>query len=218
MTQFRDATIQKAIDDGLKQLNVKRDQVSVDVISEGKPGFFGIGRKPAIIDMKPISSVQNIDIEDDEEIDKAKQIQNYLENILAAMDFQETVKFEKNDDCLKFNIKTSDDVQSKVIGKHGKNINALQTIVQEYAYFLNFHDAPVVLDSGNYRERRQHVLEQLSLFKAEQVEATKKPVYFDPMPSMERKVIYQSLEGNDKVFARTQGRGLDKYIVIRPAK
>ena len=60
MTQFQGSTIQKAIAVGLNQLQVEREQVSVDVISEGRSGFLGFGKKPAIVDIKPISSIKNL--------------------------------------------------------------------------------------------------------------------------------------------------------------
>lgn len=218
MAEFKGTTIQKAIDEGLKQLQVKREQVSVNVISEGRTGFLGIGRKPAIVDLKPVESIQNLVEQTQSTQMKIQQIQDYLTHILQTMGFKQSVKYVKNPDCLKFDIDVTEKLQAKIIGKHGKNINALQTIVQEYAYYLDFREQPILLDIGNYRKRRQESLIALSTFKAEQVAATKRPVYLDAMPAIERKIIYQNLENNDQVFVRTQGRGLDKYLVIRPVR
>ncbi|MBA1393794.1 KH domain-containing protein, partial [Lactobacillus sp. XV13L] len=140
-----------------------------------------------------------------------------LKAIVAAMDFDQQVQLIKNADNLKFEIQTQEQNQSRVIGKHGKNINALQTIIQEYAYYLDFREEPILLDCGGYRKRRQEALIALSTFKAEQVQATHKPTYLDPMPALERKIIYENLAANNQVIVRTQGRGLDRYLVIKPA-
>ncbi|UQS82133.1 protein jag [Bombilactobacillus folatiphilus] len=218
MAEFKGATIQKAIDAGLQQLNVTREQVAVDVISEGRSGFLGIGRKPAVVELKPIESIQTMVAQTQADSTKVAQIQDYLEQILHTVGLDQVIEYVKSSECLKFNVQVSADLQARVIGKHGRNLNALQTIVQEYAYYLGFREQPVLLDVGNYRKRRQEALVALSTFKAEQVCATKKPVYLDAMPAIERKIIYQNLENNDDVFVRTQGHGLDRYLVIRPVR
>ncbi|UQS82966.1 RNA-binding cell elongation regulator Jag/EloR [Bombilactobacillus thymidiniphilus] len=215
MTQFQGATIQKAIARGLEELNTSREQVSVDVIREGRNGFLGFGRKSAIVDLNPIESVQNI-LQETSATEQIAKIKDYLTDILAVTGRSEAVECNQQADSLKLDIITVDDYQSYLIGKHGKNINALQTIVQEYAYCLGFREQPILLDTGDYRKRRQEALISLSTFKADQVCATKKAVYLDPMPAVERKIIYQNLQGRQDITVRTHGRGLDKYLVIRP--
>jgi spoIIIJ-associated protein len=47
-------TVEEAIVDGLKELELKsRDEAEIKVISEGKPGFLGIGREMAVVVMRP---------------------------------------------------------------------------------------------------------------------------------------------------------------------
>lgn len=216
MTEFQGTTIQDAIETGLKELKLQREQIAVDVISEGHKGFLGIGRHPAIVDIRPLDSIKNIVDAANNTNEQINKIQTYLENIVDKLDYAQTVVWVKNPENLKFEIKTDEPDQARVIGKHGKNINALQTIVQEYAYYLDFRDQPVLLDCGGYRQRRQEALIALSTFKAEQVQVTHKPTYLDPMPALERKVIYENLADNKQVVVRTQGHGLERYLVIRP--
>lgn len=51
-------TVEEAVKNALSRLGVDRDQVKVDIISEGKKGFLGFGSKPAevevtVIDIEP---------------------------------------------------------------------------------------------------------------------------------------------------------------------
>lgn len=46
-------TVEEAIDQGLKQLNLTRDQVEIEVINEGKRGIFGIGAEDAVVRLTP---------------------------------------------------------------------------------------------------------------------------------------------------------------------
>ena len=48
--------------------------------------------------------------------------------------------------------------------------------------------------------------------------ATQKPAYLDPMPALERKIIYENLAANKQVNVRTQGKGTARYVVIRPVQ
>lgn len=47
--KFEGKSVQSAIESGLTQLGLRRDQVEVAVITEGSSGFLGLGAKPAII-------------------------------------------------------------------------------------------------------------------------------------------------------------------------
>lgn len=47
--KFEGKSVQSAIESGLTQLGLRRDQVEVAVITEGSSGFLGLGAKPAVI-------------------------------------------------------------------------------------------------------------------------------------------------------------------------
>jgi spoIIIJ-associated protein len=47
-------TVDEAVTDGLKELGLSsRDQVEIEVVNEGKPGFMGLGREMAVVVMRP---------------------------------------------------------------------------------------------------------------------------------------------------------------------
>jgi spoIIIJ-associated protein len=47
-------TVGEAVTDGLKELGLSsRDQVEIEVVNEGKPGFMGLGREMAVVVMRP---------------------------------------------------------------------------------------------------------------------------------------------------------------------
>ena len=47
--QVEEKTVQAAVDKALKELALRRDQVEVIVLEEGKKGFLGIGAKNACV-------------------------------------------------------------------------------------------------------------------------------------------------------------------------
>ena len=81
--QFSAKTKNEAITKACLELGTSSDQLDIQVISEGSSGFFGIGSKPAVIKVRriePVSDMQEIDalvesvkldaVKDEKELDK----------------------------------------------------------------------------------------------------------------------------------------------------
>lgn len=104
----------------------------------------------------------------------------------------------------------------RVIGKHGRRINAMEQLSNA---FMDYHDAPktsVILDTSDYRERRQATIHHLAQRAATEVLASGKAVFMDPMPARERKQMHQELEDNPHVKTYSHGREPYRSIVIAP--
>ncbi len=63
MPTFEGKDIQAAIDAGLAALKLTRDKVTVDVLEEGKKGFLGFGKQPAIVTLNPITVAEPTPVE-----------------------------------------------------------------------------------------------------------------------------------------------------------
>jgi len=50
--------IESAISEGLKQLGLDRDEVRIEIVDEGSPGFLGLGKREAHVRLTPFSSVE----------------------------------------------------------------------------------------------------------------------------------------------------------------
>lgn len=104
----------------------------------------------------------------------------------------------------------------RVIGHHGRQINALE---QLSAAFMNYHGAPktaVILDTSDYRQRRQKALHELAERSVTEVVASGQAVFLDPMPARERKQLHKELEGNAHVRTYSHGREPYRSVVIAP--
>ena len=66
MTQ-RGATVEEAIEAALQTLNVSREKVTIEVLDQGRKGFFGIGSKEAEVKITVIEKVIPIRTNDEEE-------------------------------------------------------------------------------------------------------------------------------------------------------
>lgn len=143
-------------------------------------------------------------------------VQDYLATIVEQLGIDATLDVE-NQAHRQIHLAFTTDKEGLLIGKHGRTINALQSLAQLY---LNHHGAAhvdVVLDVAGYRERRTATLTRLAETTAREVVATGKPIYLDPMPSFERKQIHAVLAKNRYVSTYSAGKEPHRAVVIEPA-
>ncbi|WP_125583421.1 RNA-binding cell elongation regulator Jag/EloR [Levilactobacillus cerevisiae] len=170
---------------------------------------------------KPVQPV----VPDSPAIDPAKRreqrqaaidgVQDYLATIVDQLGIDASLDVE-NVAHRQVHLSFTTDKEGLLIGKHGRTINALQSLAQLY---LNHHGAAhvdVVLDVAGYRERRTATLTRLAESTAREVVATGKPIYLDPMPSFERKQIHAVLARNRYVTTYSAGKEPHRAVVIEP--
>lgn len=143
-------------------------------------------------------------------------VQDYVLDIVSQLGIDATIEVEQQGHR-QVRLAFATEKEGLLIGKHGRTINALQSLAQ---LFLNHHGAAhvtVELDVANYRERRQATLARLADNTAREVVASGKPIYLDPMPSFERKQIHAALAQNRYVATYSAGKEPHRAVVIEPA-
>ena len=72
----------------------------------------------------------------------------------------------------------------------------------------------IVVDSGNYREKREKTLENLAKKLSSQVQRTGRSVTLEPMNPYERRVIHATIQGIDGVVSSSVGEEPARRVVI----
>lgn len=143
-------------------------------------------------------------------------VQNYLETTIAALGINVSVKARKERGGVVFDMEADKD--ALLIGKHGKTINALQFLAQTLFNHRGRSKWTITLNVGDYRERRQRALLNLAQRSVREVVASGKPVYLDPMPSFERKILHKELADNEFVTTRSEGTDPRRFVVVVPKR
>ncbi len=239
MASYSGKTIQEAVEKGLSDLALSKDEVDIQVVQQPKNGFFGIGRKLAQVKLteKSDSKIEPKDVKqtsqqnepvaskhNDPESKKEKSLNafdvqdkalDYLKTVISAMGFDVDLNMTvKNNHYGYIDIKTEE--ESRLIGRHGRTINSLQTLLQIYINRLGANNVNFELDTANYRARRADALKLLAEKTARNAIANGKPVYLNPMPSFERKQIHTALASNNYVVTYSTGREPHRVIVVAP--
>ncbi len=200
--QVTGKTVEEAVAAALEQLQTSKDQVEISVLEDSKKGFFGLGGKPAVVEVTV-------------KADPVKSAIDYLEDVTSKMGVPVTITQRQENDHLVLDL--SGDKIAILIGKRGQTLNALQLLTNMVA---NSDPASkhvkIVLDAENYRTRRQESLERLAEHSAQMVFFTKKSFAFEPMPANERKVIHLALKENRDVETTSEGVEPFRKVVIRP--
>jgi spoIIIJ-associated protein len=105
-----------------------------------------------------------------------------------------------------------------MIGRRGETLRSLQFLLNT---LVNRHVGrwpQIVIDVGNYRQRRQESLEGLARRVAEQVRASGRPQVLDPMQAYDRRIIHMALREDDTVYTESSGEGETRKITVFPKK
>lgn len=254
MPVYEGNTIEEATTKGLHALNLTREDVEINVISDAKKGFLGFGKKLAQVSIEPTVSeqiaeaveevVEEIIVTDEEvkveeaaeellaakasDFSEPKLLENledeeaitelalYLTNISKELNAPALVRLERNEGILIFHLDT--EKQGILIGKHGRVLNALQYLAQVFVHRVAANKLSVVVNVGDYREKRQAILQRLAERTAEKVKQTGRPVFLEPMPAFERKQIHFTLSKDDQIQTHSEGDEPYRYLVVEPAK
>ena len=115
----------------------------------------------------------------------------------------------------KLGIRIDSEHASIIIGKKGKNLDALQLLVNVYAGRLGREDTRVILDSENYRIRREEALVRLAYETAEAGQAQRRQsVLLEPMNPFERRIIHTTLNDIVDIETKSEGEGLYKQVRV----
>lgn len=244
MPVYEGPTIDEAIAQGLHALGLKKEAATIEILTDAKKGFLGMGKKAARVSIEPIEieeapvlepeaeevaaeaeesnpepvkATEEVDhLEDLEKEDAIKELALYLTNITNELNAPALVKMKREDGLILFQLDTQK--QGILIGKHGKMLNALQYLAQVFIHRVAKNKLSVVVNVGDYRQKRQAILERLADRTAEKVKRTGRPVFLEPMPAFERKQIHFSLSKDPAVQTHSEGDEPYRYLVVEPAK
>lgn len=198
-TTMTGKTIDEAIEKALKLLRVGKNEVVVDIVDEGKKGFFGIGQRPAKIIVKLKQ-------------DPAKEAKRFIREVSTAMGLDVAVSSVLTDKTLTIDLKGQN--IGVLIGKHGQTLDSLQYLTNLVVNKNKENYVNVQIDTENYRAKRKETLEVLARNIAKKVRQTKRSVRLEPMSPAERRVIHAALQGERQVSTFSEGIEPFRNVVV----
>lgn len=194
-------TVEDAINQGLQQLGVTKDQVETNIIQVPDSGLMKIfGKKEAIVEVTLLN-------------DPEQQATVFLTEVFEAMKIPCKLKTRLEDNVLFINIEGND--MGILIGRRGQTLDSIQYLV---SLVINRHSenyVRVVLDTEDYRAKREKTLEDLGEKMAGKAIYYQKKMILEPMNPSERRIIHAKLQNHEKVYTFSEGEEPYRRVVIQ---
>ncbi len=195
-------TIEEAIELGLEQLGIKRENAEIEILSEPSQGFFGlIGARAAKVRI----SVKKL---------PAEYARDFIHELTEKMGLDNVkVEIEKQNENTVF-LEIVGDNLGILIGKRGQTLNSMQYLANLVVNRQFNEFTRIMIDIEKYRQRREKTLRMLAENLAHKVTRGKRNIVLEPMIPQERRIIHTALQNNSFVSTYSQGDEPFRKVVI----
>jgi len=238
--------IADALEKGLKKLLLRRDQVEVEVLNEGKKGILGIGGKKACLIIREKRWEGSHSVKPEEKKTTAKKhnykkprqteeekkqftagaasmvedAKNILCQLLSLSGISFTVKNAFFDSSVQKIILKFESRQSDLLlQKQARGLEALQYLINALLNKTFKSHPPVQIDTNNFWERREKDIIQKIEYAIKFIRRNSRPFRFPPMSAPQRKFVHDIVKRKYPEYATTsEGEGRWRKVIIKAAK
>ena len=157
---------------------------------------------------------KKVEIEVIEKREVIKFIKNYIHSFLSDMGYRINMEQKVVDNIPTYTIFSDND--SLIIGKNGKNLQALSHYIQQVVIKEIGKPYKFIIDVSEYRKNKDRNLERLAKNIAKEVSNTKVEATLDSMNSYERRIIHNALKDHKYVYTESIGEEPNRKVVIKP--
>lgn len=212
-TEFTGKTVDDAVEKGLKELGVEREEVEIRVLEEGKRKLFGSIKARVEIGVKEAEEVTEAPVQASGATDGERTVE-FLEGLFQLLNITASTELVAEGEKVEINVTAAN--TTSIIGKHGAMLDAIQTLAGAVANTGRDDYKRVVVDCENYRENREATLNKLSENLAQKAIRLGKKIKLEPMNPYERRIIHAALSEREGVSTASEGKEPNRYIVIIP--
>jgi len=194
-------TVDEAIANGLKEMGLSLDEVEIEILDDGSGSLLGFGKTKVMLTRKK---------------GNARKAEEFLTEIFAKMGVSANLNIEETEEEISIDIIGSS--LGVLIGHRGETLDALQYLTSLVVNKDAETYKRLLLDTENYRQKRESALIKLANKLAKKVIDTNRRVKLEPMNPYERRVIHATLQGNPKIKTYSQGEEPHRNVVIEKVR
>ena len=234
--EFTGKTVDEAVENGLRELGLTKDDADIVVLEEGKKKLFGWTKARVKIAKKACE--ENCDCGCCKEEAKEERHHHeekccceketvcksgktdgertveFLEGLFDLLKITACTELVSEDEKVEINVTAAN--TTAIIGKHGAMLDAIQTLAGAVANTGREDYKRVVVDCENYREAREATLNKLAENLAQKAIRLGKKIKLEPMNPYERRIIHAALSEREGVTTQSEGKEPNRYIVVIP--
>ena len=229
--EFEGKNEKEAIDRAIEELGLDRNEIDFEIVETKRPGILFRGGKVKIrvhLTEDPDEMEEEADEPGNELAGRAHsprqapasingefegKVIDFTVGLLDRMGFPAEVKVNFREEG-RVGLDIESDGSGILIGKQGKTLEALQFIVNLAAGRMGAEPSRIVLDTQDYRSRRERSLIRMANQVAEQVRRSRGSQLLEPLNPFERRLIHTSLARYGDIETVSEGDGLYKRIRV----
>ena len=222
--EFEGKTEKDAIDRAIKELALDQEEFDVEIVEmPERRGFFRKGsvrirvhvsdEDEETVSAAPVRRSKPGEAPLAAESELEKDSVAFVERLIEKMGYPGTVSVQFREDR-KFGLNITSEHSNILIGKKGKNLDAIQLLVNVYASKSGRKETRIIVDAENYRTRHEENLVRLATRMAEQVRRNRGSRLLEPMNPFERRLIHTTLNEFEDIDTQSEGEGLYKQVRV----
>ncbi len=157
---------------------------------------------------------KKVEIEVIEKREVKEYLKKQIKSLLKDMGFDVEIEITVNNDTPTYRLYSTND--ALLIGKDGKNLKALTTVVNAILTKEINTNYRFLIDVSDYKEKNDRRIERLAKKLAREVKETKVEVKMDSMNSYQRRLVHNILNNNKYVYTESVGEEPNRCVVIKP--
>ncbi len=201
MHKFEGKNKEEVLNQALKNLNASKGEIYYSELEEITGGLFKSKKYVVMAALK------------EEVVTYAK---NYLKELTELMNLKVDFEVQRRDNYIKINMVS--DNNPILIGKNGRTMSSLQTLVRQSVQGKIGARINIILDANEYKEKQQKSIEKLAVKIAKEVRKTKVEVKMDSMNSYERRLVHNALNNFNGITTVSEGEEPNRYVIIKPTE
>ena len=140
-------------------------------------------------------------------------IRNFLNKVGELMEIEIHSEIREDDGIMTVSIVSNN--SPILIGKNGKNLDALQALLRQVLSNQTGMMIKVNLDASDYKLKKQKRLEREIKNIAREVLKTKIDVKLDPMNAFDRRIVHSIISTYDNLETESVGEVPNRYVTIK---
>lgn len=145
----------------------------------------------------------------------AQAAEDFIRGIVKGMELSDiTLKTSEEDNVITIDIEGED--VGFIIGRRGETMDALQYLACLVANRIDSSYKRVVINTGDYREKREKTLESLGRRLAIKAAKTGRKSSLEPMNPYERRIIHTAVQKVNGAISWSEGENMNRHVVIGP--
>ena len=196
-------TVEEAVNLALEELEATEDQVEIEVLEEGSKSLLGLRKaKEARVRVTMYDYATEI-------------ARDFLDELFEKMGIDAMIDITDDDEVMRIDIKSGN--SGVIIGRRGETLDALQFITGLVVNRNNTTYKKILIDTEDYRKKREMTLQKLANRLAHKVERSGRSMSLEPMNPYERRIIHSTLQKNKNVETYSVGEDPNRKVVIKIA-